>query len=282
MVQKFTDRARATLQGSINTVATSLAVSVSLADRFPVANTADWLAPGDWFRAILVDVATGAFEVVKVGTRASGSATLGNLLRAQDGTTAQSFTAGALVIHGPTASDFQHALAGIFAYIATTSDTDPKHEVIKTGTGAAAAMWHMVSGKMTLAQSDGAGNVVADRFTFDQTTGDFSAAGFNLTSDERLKSGWRNLPRNFIARLADVKRGIYRKEGRKHLEVGVSAQSLKPVMPWAVHKGPGGLLAVEYANAALVAAIELAADNVQLRTALVDLEERIKRLERRA
>jgi hypothetical protein len=281
MPQKLSNNARALLTGSITAGAASLTVEAGKADLFPVANTAVWTTIQDWFKATLIDSA-GNYEIVYVGTRAGGSGTFSVLLRAQEGTTARSFAAGSLVMCSITALDVENALAGIFPYIATTSGADPKHEIIKTGSGAAAAMWHMVSGKMTLAQSDGAGNVTADRFTFDQTTGTFTAAGFELTSDERLKSGWRNLPRNFIARLADVKHGIYRKKGRKGLEVGVSAQSLREVLPQVIGRDGQGNLTVEYANAALVAAIELAYDNVMLRAELADLTARIKRLERRA
>jgi hypothetical protein len=287
MPQQFEDNARALLTGTITSSATSLSVESAKADRFPVGNTSNWTTPLNWFKATLIDPSTGAREVIKVGTRAAGNGAMSNVLRGQDGTTAQSWTAGAVVVHGPLAADFRTALAGIFPYMAAIDGGDPKLEVAKTGTGAAAALFHMTSGKLTLAQSDGTGTVTADRFTFDQTNGNFTATGvlsgtdLALTSDERLKSGWRALPRHFIARLADVKHGIYRKKGRKTLEVGVSAQSLKEVLPQAVSAGADGMLAVSYQNAALVAAIALAQDNRELRAELADLTERVRLLERR-
>lgn len=281
MPQQLSNNARATLTGSITAGATSLTVEAGKADLFPVANTASWGAPANWFKATIIDNA-GNYEIVYVGTRAGGSGTFSVLQRAQEGTTARSFAAGSIVMCSITALDVQNALAGIFPYIATTSGVDPKHEIIKTGSGAAAAMWHMVAGKMTLAQSDGVGNVVADRFTFDQTSGNFTAAGFFLTpSDERLKKDWKALPRNFIARLAEVKHGLYRKSGAKRLEPGVSAQSLREVLPSAVRADSKGMLAVNYQQAALVAAIALAQDNCDLRAELVDLTARLERLERR-
>lgn len=284
MPQQFKDRARAVLQGNINAAATSLAVTAGLADRFPIGTTVNWAATLDWFKAMLVDPSTGAFELIRVGTRTAGSGAFGNILRAQEGTTAQSFNAGALVIHGPQAADFYQALAGIFAYFAVKDSADPKLEVVKTGTGAAAALFHMNGGKLTIAQSDGNGGITTDsRFILDQTNGALTLTDLAFSSDERLKTGWRGLGRNFLQRLADVKHGVYRRKSSGRLEVGVSAQSLREVMPWAVKHSPAdGMLTVSYAQAALVAAIQLANDNGDLRAELADLRERVRRLERRA
>jgi hypothetical protein len=54
--------------------------------------------------------------------------------------------------------------------------------------------------------------------------------------------------------------------------VGVSAQSLQTVLSQAVSKGSDGLLSVNYGNAALVAAIELANEIVVLRKKIKKLE----------
>lgn len=111
MSQKFADNARALLTASITAGATSISIEAAKADRYPVANTSNWTTPLDWFKVVLQD-ASGNREVIKVGTRASGSGVLGNLLRGQDGTTALSWTSGAVAVLAVTAADVQNALAG--------------------------------------------------------------------------------------------------------------------------------------------------------------------------
>lgn len=286
MPQQFLDQARAILQGNIVAAATSLSITASVADRFPVGNTSSWGTPLNWFKCVLIDN-TGQFEVIKVGVRASGSGAFSNVLRAQDGTTAKNFTAGVTsVIHGPLAADFALALAGIFAYLSARDSGDPKLEISKTGSGAAAALFHMVAGKLTIAQSDGAGGVTADRITIDQTNGNITTAGtvsmgdLAITSDERAKSKFKPLPEFFLQMMADVKRGLYRRRGHKRLEAGVSAQSLEEVAPWWVQTDEKGAKSVNYAQAALVTAIESAAAVGQMQAELVDLRARLARLER--
>lgn len=282
MPQKFSNQAKAALAGNVAVGDTALSVTASLADLFPIGTTGNWSTPADWFKAIIVD-STGVVEVIKVGTRASGSGAMNNILRAQDGTTAHAFTVGsAWVVHGPLASDFALPLIGQYPYLLAADGTDPKVEVSKTGAGAAAAMLHMNGGKLTVAQSDGAGNITNDsRFVLDQTNGTLTCADISITSDERLKDAWRGLGRYFIQKLADVKHGSYRRKGAARREVGVSAQSLATVLPQAVHVDDKGEISVSYGQAALVAAIELARDNTMLRARLVDLEARLRLLEAR-
>lgn len=266
MPQLFTDNARAILMSSIGTGDTTLTVEVGKADRFPVANTSTWSTPLNWFKLVVIDSA-GNREVMKVGTRAAGGNVMSNILRGQDGTTALAFTAGAIALVTVTSQDIQNTFAAIFQQMTLTN-------------GAVGAGWRINAGILTLAQTDSAGNILADRFTFDQTNGLLTATDLSLTSDERLKSKWKGVARNFIARLADVKRGSYARKGAKRREVGVSAQSLAEVIPEAVHADASGQLSVSYGQAAMLAAIELAADNVQLRAALADLTQRVKMLER--
>jgi hypothetical protein len=100
---------------------------------------------------------------------------------------------------------------------------------------------------------------------------DFTCGG-NVTaySDERLKTNWRDLPADFIEQLAKVKHGIYDRTDQEMTQVGVSAQSLQPVMPNAVIEDDGKL-SVAYGNAALVAAIKLAERVVALEAKLTGL-----------
>jgi hypothetical protein len=102
------------------------------------------------------------------------------------------------------------------------------------------------------------------------------AAG-NITaySDERLKTNWRNMPDDYVSKLALVKVGIYERTDDNVTQVGVSAQSLQKLLPEAVitSKDEMQTLSVSYGNAALASTVELAKK-------AVEQEERINRLEK--
>ena len=89
----------------------------------------------------------------------------------------------------------------------------------------------------------------------------------NITaySDERVKTNWRDLQPDFIEQLAKVKHGIYDRTDQVSTQIGVGAQSLRPVMEHAVMEDENGNLSVAYGNAALVAVIELAKQVVELK-----------------
>lgn len=95
----------------------------------------------------------------------------------------------------------------------------------------------------------------------------------NITaySDERVKTNWRNLDNNFVEKLAKVKSGIFdrtdvnEKENGFKTQVGVSAQSLKEVIPNAVTCNVEGMLSVSYGNAAMVSCVELAKEILKLK-----------------
>ena len=108
-------------------------------------------------------------------------------------------------------------------------------------------------------------------------------ASGNITaySDERLKTNWRDMPPNFVARLAQVKVGVYdRIDEENGTQVGVSAQSFQQLLPQAIitAKDEIGTLSVSYGNAALASAVELAKDNVELRARIERLETLIEQL----
>jgi hypothetical protein len=109
-------------------------------------------------------------------------------------------------------------------------------------------------------------------------------ANGNITaiSDERVKTNWRDMPEDFITKLARVKVGIYdRMDGENLTQVGVSAQSLQTVLPQAVTIASDEMktLAVSYGNAALASAVELAKEVVVLKEKISSQEERIAKLE---
>lgn len=105
-------------------------------------------------------------------------------------------------------------------------------------------------------------------------SGDMTSVG-NVTaySDERLKKDWAELPSDFVERLAAVKHGTYTRIDTEARQVGVSAQSLQPVLPEAVTlANDGDTLQVAYGNAALAAVVAMA-------KRLVELEHRVRELE---
>ncbi len=109
-------------------------------------------------------------------------------------------------------------------------------------------------------------------------------ASGNVTaySDERLKTNWRNLPDNYVERLAEVRVGIYdRIDGEKPTQVGVSAQSLQKLLPDAVIVANDDMktLSVAYGNAALASAVELAKEVVSLKRVIQEQNDRLQRLE---
>ena len=110
--------------------------------------------------------------------------------------------------------------------------------------------------------------VSSTKLTFNPSTGALTSTSLSASSDERLKTNWRDLPEDFISRLAQVKHGVYDRTDAPVTQVGVSGQSLALVLEHAVVKQNDGMLAVEYGNAALVACIELAKEVVELKKIL--------------
>jgi hypothetical protein len=109
-------------------------------------------------------------------------------------------------------------------------------------------------------------------------------ASSNVTaySDERLKKDWSDLPKNYVEELAKVKVGTYtRIDGEKLRQVGVSAQSLRPLLPEAVIEATDDFktLSVAYGNAAMASAVELAKEVVSLKEQLAAVLDRLNKLE---
>lgn len=109
MTQKIPNNSRALLVANILAADTSLTVESGKADTFAVANTSDWLTPANWFKATIED-SSGNIEIIKVGTRTSGSGVFSVILRGQEGTTALDFTAGAVVETRLTSEDIETAI----------------------------------------------------------------------------------------------------------------------------------------------------------------------------
>lgn len=95
--------------------------------------------------------------------------------------------------------------------------------------------------------------------TLAASNGDFTVTGNLISlSDERVKKNWQDVSPDLVEKIATVKRGVYERSDTGATQVGISAQSLKSVMPQAVIEGEDGKMAVAYGNAALVAVCEVA------------------------
>ena len=104
------------------------------------------------------------------------------------------------------------------------------------------------------------------------------AAAFSATSDETLKTNWRNFSSNFIEELSKVKSGTYDRVDVELTQDGVSAQSLQTILPNSVTEGKDGKLSVNYGNAALVSSIELAKRVVEQDKRIAELEKLVSKL----
>lgn len=112
-----------------------------------------------------------------------------------------------------------------------------------------------------------------------QFGGNFTAIGdVTAFSDERFKTNWRDFDEGFIEAMAQVKHGIYDRTDTGLTQVGVGAQSLQKVMPWAVLKAENGDLSVAYGNAALAVGVALSQAIVSLKTEIGELRGEIAAL----
>lgn len=100
----------------------------------------------------------------------------------------------------------------------------------------------------------------------------YSSGNVTAYSDERVKTNWRDLGSDFVSKLAKVKSGVYDRTDTQLTQVGVSAQSLQPVIPAAVDTDEEGKLSVAYGHAALASAIMLARKVEELEARLALLE----------
>jgi hypothetical protein len=108
--------------------------------------------------------------------------------------------------------------------------------------------------------------------------GDMTAAG-NITaySDERLKKDWAELPDDFVEQLAQIRHGTYTRIDTGERQAGASAQSMKLLLPEVVSTSasPEKSLTLAYGNAALVSAIKLAQQVIELKARLNRLEQKV-------
>lgn len=104
--------------------------------------------------------------------------------------------------------------------------------------------------------------------------------GGNVTaySDERQKKDWTALSANFVEKLASVKSGTYTRTDLGTRQAGVSAQSIRSLLPEAVIEDKDGNLSLAYGNAALVSCVELAKEVLTLKEEMQNLKKQITEL----
>jgi hypothetical protein len=165
----------------------------------------------------------------------------------------------------------------------TSSSNDAMYEVVKPGV-VGYGLVIQADNRIALAQTNGVGDWFKTLLSVDtngntttagnlNTIGDFTASG-NVTaySDERLKQNWRDLPVDFLERLAEVKMGIYDRKDTGETQAGVSAQSMKALLSPVVREGADGMLSVAYGNAALASCIALAREVRNLKAELTAMK----------
>jgi hypothetical protein len=116
-----------------------------------------------------------------------------------------------------------------------------------------------------------ANNTLVGTFGIDNNPDFYCQGNVTAYSDETLKKNWRELTPDFLNKLAQVKSGVYDRTDVELTQAGVSAQQLKEVLPEAVLQDLDGKLSVAYGNAALVAAIQLAREVVELKKQIAEL-----------
>jgi hypothetical protein len=106
----------------------------------------------------------------------------------------------------------------------------------------------------------------------------YTAVAFTASSDERVKTNWRELPADFIEQLAKVKHGTFDRTDSHVTQDGVSAQSLSLVLQNSVLTDTHGRMSVNYGGAALVSAVALAQRIVQQDAKIARLEQLVEKL----
>jgi hypothetical protein len=225
------------------------------------ANSSTYLR-GDSTWAALSAPNDGTLTMSTSGTGISGSATF---TANQAGASTFTVTSNANSANGASTIVARDA-SGNFngnTITAATSFSGP-------GTGLTGTASSLTAGTATSANALNASNSYSvANLTASSTV---SAATLTATSDERLKTDWTDVTPDFIAKLAQVKHGVFSRKSNGNRDIGVSAQSFMVVLPEAVVQGEDGFLSVNYGGAALVAAIELAKVVEELRAEIAELK----------
>lgn len=201
---------------------------------------------------------------------ANGVALTGNTLTAGTGITVSASTGASTITNSGVTSIV--AGTGISVSGATGAVTVTASASGSTVTPTTTNATYYVVGSSTTSGNLTASISNTNVVSYNASTGALSAVSHVSSSDETLKTNWEDLPVDFIENLAKVKHGSFTRISSGNKEVGVSAQSLQPVLDKAVIQGEDGLLTVNYGGAALVAVIELAKQVMELKQEIATLK----------
>lgn len=115
-------------------------------------------------------------------------------------------------------------------------------------------------------------NAAASGVMYLTSTGNLLASGtVTGTSDERLKTNWKDLPIDYLEKLSKVKMGTYDRTDIVANHAGVSAQDMQTILPQVVEEGADGMLSLGYGNAAMVSIVALTRRVLELEAKLAKL-----------
>ena len=260
--------------GGTNSTATATAGGIGYGTGTAHAYTAAGTSGQPLISAAAGAPAFGTLALGTANTNVSGALTVTN-----GGTGATTFTANG-ILYGNTTSAVGVTAAGTTGQVLTATTGSAPTWATPTAaaatsinaTASVAATAQYLVGVAAAGSSQTATVSTTSAVSFLPSTGALTAVSHVSSSDERLKTNWSSLDLDFVSRLADVKNGTFERISNGNREAGVTAQSLKEVLPEAVVEGEDGMLSVNYGAAALVAAIELAKEVKALRAEITELK----------
>jgi hypothetical protein len=215
------------------------------------------------------------FPTLNQNTTGTASNVTGTVAVGNGGTGATTFTANG-ILYGNTTSAIGVTAAGTTGQVLTantgaapTWGAAPGATITGTTT---AGTYYIVGTTSTSGTLSTASISNTNAVSYNASTGALTAVSVVSSSDERLKKNWQSVNLDFVDKLAYVKHGTFERISSGNREVGVTAQSLKEVLPEAIIESEEGLLGVNYGGAALVAAIELAKEVKLLRAEIIELK----------
>lgn len=260
-----------TYGGTGSTSTTYCSLTANVTGVLPVANGGTGLSSTPANGALDIGNGTGFTRAtLTAGSGISITNGAGSITIAASGSGVTSVTGTApIVSSGGSTPAISLATSGVTAgsYTSTNLTVDAYGRITAASSGSGA-----VIGTNTQVAYNNAGTMAGSaNLTFNGTN---LTCGGTVTanSDESLKTNWRGLPTDFVEQLAKVKHGTYDRVDMELTQDGVSAQSLKPLLPNSVLANEEGILSVAYGNAAMVSAIKLAERIVELEARLAALE----------
>lgn len=196
--------------------------------------------------------AAGLSATLAVTSGGTGVTTLTGLAYG-NGTSAFTAATAAQVVAVIGSTAVTNATNATTATTATTA-TNATNIAITDNTTSASTYYPVLS---LNSSGNNAATTSSTKLSFVPSTGALTATSVSGSSDERLKTNWRDLNADFLDKLSQVKSGIYDRTDAEITQAGVSAQSLQSVLPEAVLADEQGMLSVAYGNAALVSVVEL-------------------------